>query len=71
MSASFKYFGIIPDNIQESSYLNLLAILLKRSFINGAMESLQFLRIFAGMTLSILAFLGFKERVFISRSFRK
>ena len=62
MSASFNFLGKIPA----------VAILLKRSFKHGARESLQFLRIFAGMLLLVPAFLGFKERIsFISSSIFK
>ena len=46
-----------------------VAILLKRSFKNGAHESLYISRIFSRISLLVPAFLGFKERISFITSF--
>lgn len=57
----FLKTGVISASSNFSGKVPVVTMLLKRSFKNGAHESLHFLRIFAGKSLSVSAFLGFKE----------
>ena len=59
MSASFNFSGKIL----------VRKTLLKKSFKNGAHESLQFPRTFPGISLSVPAFLVLKERISLFTSF--
>ena len=61
MSTSFNFeiFGCC-DNVNERNPLKMK---------NGAHEFLQFLTIFAGISLSIPALLGFKKRISLITSF--